>query len=73
VATVPFSLFVELTALAALGLAVWFSGVGLLTAAVVTATAFAFFVAAIWPLSAVPPRSDKVNFSGPSQFYSGNP
>jgi hypothetical protein len=73
IASVPFSVFVELALVLALALAAWFSGVWLFSVSLLGAIAALALVAFAWPLSQVPPRNGKVSIARPSNFYSGNP
>jgi hypothetical protein len=73
VASVPFSVFVELAIVLALVFAAWLSGVWLFAVALLGAVAVLAAVALAWPLSRLPPSNGSVSFSRPSRFYSGSP
>jgi uncharacterized membrane protein len=73
VASVPFSVFVELAIVLALVLAAWLSGWWLFFVALFGAVAVIALVAFAWPLSKLPARTGAVSVSRPSGFYSGNP
>ena len=72
VASVPFSVFIEMAIVLALVFAAWLSGVWLFAAALVGAIVVLVVVALAWPLSRLPRSTGAVSFSRPSRFYSGN-
>jgi hypothetical protein len=73
IASVPFSVFVELALVLVVVLAAWLSGAWLFSVALLGAIAALALVTFAWPLSQVPVRDGKVSIARPSRFYSGNP